>query len=117
MSVTKHDFPFEYEGMTLDEKISLLYSKIRLYYMLKVFVEDIEVLRDGHKSYLANMYFNERQIQKQSKKEKEKRYAELREKFAICLKRVDRMLSFFPQMLTMGREEFDYLMGNEAVKF
>lgn len=110
MSLTKHDFPIEIEDLTIEQKAGVLYSKIRLFYMLKVFVEDNEILRDRHKSYLAHLYADEQQLQKMPESEKEKRYAELQKSFAIYLKRVNRMLSLFPHMITMEKEDLEYLL-------
>jgi len=106
----KQDFPIEVEELTIEQRISLLYTKLRLYYRLKAFLEDIEVLRDGYKSSLTNIYANEQQLQKKSRKEKEKRYAELRESYATCLERVNRMLSLCPHMITFGNKSPDYLL-------
>lgn len=110
MSVTKQDFPIEVEELTIEQRISLFYTKIRLYYRLKVLVEDIEILRDGHKRCLANLYDNEQQLQKKSRKEKEKRYAELQKSYATCLERVNRMLFLCPHMITFGNKSPDYLL-------
>ncbi len=110
MSVTKQDFPIEVEELTIEQRIILLYTKLRLYYRLKAFVEDIEVLCDGHKSSLANLYDNEQQLQKKSRKEKEKWYIELQKSYATCLKRVNRMLSLCPHMITFGNKSHDYLL-------
>ena len=110
MNVTKQDFPIEVKELTIEQRISLLYTKLRLYYRLKAFLEDIEVLRDGYKSSLANIYANEQQLQKKSRKEKEKRYAELQKSYATCLERVNRMLSLCPHMITFGNKSPDYLL-------
>ena len=110
MSLTKHDFPIEIEDLTIEQKTGVLYSKIRLYYMLKVFVEDNEILRARYKGCLAHLHAGEQQLQKIPESEKEKRYAELQKNFATCLERVNRMLSLFPHMITMEKEDFEYLL-------
>jgi hypothetical protein len=110
MSVTKQDFPIEVKELTIEQRISLLYTKLRLYYRLKAFLEDIDILRDGHKRCLANLYTNKQQLQKKSRREKEKRYAELLKSYATCLERVNRMLSLCPHMITFGNKSPDYLL-------
>ena len=102
---------FEKEIQSTIERTIIFFSKIRIYYTLKIIVEDNEMIKEELEAYLEYLFNEESRLTKNPETDWGKEYKRLRKRYSFEVQQIDRLLYLIPQLLMLEREELCYLIN------
>ena len=101
---------------TIEEKTALLYSKINLHYMLRILVAENHVDRSSFMAYMTHLKKSQQKFNLLSAEAKYKHYRDLFKSHEEKIEPVNKLLTYFPQMLFLEESDIQYLLSDFSYK-